>query len=409
MKKILLITLAVVLILVGGIWFYLFLFGAPESSQEFFADLGFGSATTPTEFTTDFTSENFEPATIQTGLDAKKALNLLTLRPVAGAVIVGTSTEHQTVRYVERGTGQIYEIDLRANQETLLSDTAIAQATKATWSDSGQLVVIESGQSTNKQVQLLAWQETADADNANIQGQFISTELAPDAYDFDFSGDDKNLFYLRSDYDGSLGYSYSLANNKATLIFSIPFIAPAVEWSNEPLVYNRPGERQTGYAYRLEGGELVPAGTGREALIAKAVYDEGVLLSGVNNGSLRGSYVGAENFDVAIPAIPEKCVMGNPDILAIFCTYPIEPTGNLPTDWYKGTVKLQDYLWRIDLDETSANRGTAALVSDLKSESGQIIDAIGIDIDYTFSRLIFRDKYTHSLWLYDTNLANTSN
>ncbi len=404
MKKILLITLAIVLTIVGGIWLYLFLFGAPTSSQEFFADLGFGSATAPTEFTNDFVRDDFEPVDIQTGVDTKKALNLLTLRPVAGAVIVGTSTDTQTVRYVERGTGVIYEIDIAANNEISLSDNAIAQATMATWSNDGNSVVIESGNSTNKQVQLLSWHKNTNASGTSEQGQFISFDLAPDSYNFSFSEDGKNLYYLRSDNDGSFGYSYALATNKPTLTFSLPFIAPAVEWTDTPLVYNRAGEKQTGYAYRLVGGELESAGGGGESLVAKAFYDKGSVLSSVTDSGLRGIYIGNNNFDVAIPAIPEKCVTGAKNSPKIFCAYPITQTGNLPTDWYKGTTKLQDYLWSINLDESSPDRGTAVLVSDLTSESGQVIDVIGMSTDYTHSRLLFRDKYTHALWMYDTNL-----
>ena len=406
MKKILLITLAIVLILVGGIWLYLLLFGAPESSQEFFADLGFGSATAPTEFTNDSVPNDFAPVALETGIDTKKALNLLTLRPVAGAVIVGTSTDKQTVRYVERGTGQIYEIDLAANKETLLSDTTFAQATKATWSNNGTSVVIESGSPTSEQVQLLTWEKDSNASSTNQEGQFTASEIAPDAYAFAFSNDNKNLYYLRSDRDGSLGYSYSLATNKPTLTFSLPFIAPAVEWTKIPLVYNRPGEKQAGYAYRLVSGELESAGAGGEALVAKAFYDKGGVLSKVVDGLLRGAYVGSDNFDLAIPAIPEKCVSGTTDEQKMYCSYPIEQSGNLPTDWYKGTAKLQDYLWSIDLAESSPSRGTALLISDLTNESGQNIDATDMSTDYTHTRLLFRDKYTHSLWMYDTTLRN---
>ena len=405
MKKILLITLAVVLIIVGGIWFYLFIFGAPASSQEFFADLGFGSSIQPTQFDPNNFQNDVLVEDVTTGIDETKALNLLTIRPVAGAVVVGTSTDHQVVRYMERGTGQIREIDLASNNERLLSDIVVAQTTQATWSHDGTQVVVESGNTTNKQVQLLSWQKDTGVSDISEQGQFISTELAPDAYDFAFSDDTKNLYYLRTDAKGSFGYSYSLTTHKPTVIFSLPFIAPNVEWTDVPLIFNRPDEKQDGYAYRLVKGDLQSAGPGGESLVAKAFYNTGSVLSSVIEGSLRGIYSGNKKFDVAIPAIPEKCVSGSNESKKIFCAYPIEQTGNLPTDWYKGVTKLQDYLWTIDVDENSPNRGTASVISDFTSESGQIIDAVAMDIDETFTRLIFRDKYSHALWMYDTNIS----
>ena len=409
MKKILLITLAVVLILVGGIWLYLFIFGAPESSQELFADLGFGSSPAPTEFTNDFIREDFPIEEVETGIDSNNSLNLLTLRPVAGATIVGTSTDKQVVRYVERGTGQIYEIDLANNNETLLSDAAIAQATQATWSNNGNLVVIESGNSTNPQVQLLTWHENT-ASGTNTQGQFIATDIAPDAFGFAFSEDNKNLFYLRTDGDGSLGYSYPVATNKPTVTFTLPFISPAVEWGSRPLIYNRPGEQQTGYAYRLVGGELESAGKGGEALVAKAFYNDGAILSTVHDGLLKGTYYSdSDTFEVALAALPEKCASGSNESYQMFCAYPFEQSGDLPTNWYKGTVNLQDYLWSIDIDPTSPNRGVASLVSDFTSEAGVTIDVIDMSTDYTKTRLLFTDKHTNALWMYDTALRNTAN
>lgn len=398
MKKLLLIILAVVLILVGGIWVYLMLFGAPESSDDFFTDLGFGTSETPPTF--DVTPEpvnDFNPTSVQkTAIDSNSALNLVTVRPTAGAIIIGTTTINQKVRYVEKGSGIIHEINLRTNSDEILDPTGTENTHTATWSNDGRFVVLETGLGDLINNHLLEWVETASSSG------FESTELPPDARQFGFSSDGNTLYYIRTDNAGSLAYRYDVNTKDASVWFSVPFIAANFEWSGDvPIVYNRPGEGFDGFAYFVKNGSLVSAGPGGEALVAKKVSDSSLMITSMQNGILQTSYHDQDIPFISTPSLtpvlPEKCATTYTGTTTLYCAFPSTQSGYLPTDWYKGIVVLQDNLWRVDYES-----GLTSQISNLSNESGQVIDVVNMVTDYTGTQLLFNDKSTGALWLYDT-------
>ncbi len=395
MKKTLIIILAVVLLLVGGVWVYLMLFGAPESGDELFADLGFGGSPAENQFERP-PREDIPADDTETDIDGSQALNLLTLGPVAGAVIVGTSSTDQVVRYVNRTNGAIAEIDLTNNTETTLQAGNTGIVKSAVWSPDGTYVVINSGTTMSEQNELMVW----DEGDASSTPSFSVRSLPADAYEFGFNDDSSELYYLRTDAEGSLAYVYDLATLESRVWFSLPFIAPAVAWSDTPLVYNRPGEGFTGYAYRYIDNQLQSVGPGGDSLTATALSDEYEILTiKLSDGRLL-SYLGntIDINQIGFTVLPEKCASHSQDDMAItFCGSPSNTVQGLPTSWYKGSVYLIDDLWTYSYQSRSAQK-----LANLQALSGQAIDVIDMSVDQTGTRLLFRDKNTNALWMYDT-------
>ena len=108
MKNPLLITIGLVLIvLVLGVWLYLLFFGTPDTADEVFSDLGFDIASQPVNVVAPEI-----PAASDTFVDtAGEKLRQITTRPVAGFVSFFSSST-DLVRYAERGTGHIYELNI---------------------------------------------------------------------------------------------------------------------------------------------------------------------------------------------------------------------------------------------------------------------------------------------------------
>lgn len=395
MKKTLIIILAVVLILVGGVWVYLMMFGAPESGDELFADLGFSGTNATNEFERPVEQE--QPfVSNETAIDDTQALNLLTLGPVAGAVIVGTTTDMQSVRYVNRTNGFIAEIDLTNNSETNLLTTSRGPVKDAVWSPDGAYVVINSGTTVDEQTELLVWKEG----NASSAPGFSVRSLPTDAYNFGFNEDSTELYYLRTDAEGSLAYVYDLATLESRVWFSLPFIAPAVAWNDTPLIYNRPGEGYTGYAYRYVNNQLQTVGFGSTELVATLMDDQFELLTSKLPDGQLVSYLGdtVDLYTVEFIALPEKCDSHlNEGSATVYCGAPQSTTNGLPTSWYKGQTTLVDDIWSFTIGVGNGNK-----LADLQALSGQAIDVIDMSVDYTGTRLLFRDKTTNALWFYDT-------
>lgn len=387
MKKIILIVLSAALLLVMGIWAYLMIFGAPESAEELFADLGFDS--TPRDLANDTTPLD----TVDTGTQIdinSKPLQQLTMRPVAGAVIVGTSTT-QTVRYVEQGIGHIYEIDLSTGNETRISGETFTRISRAVWSPNGLNVVLISEDTQEPQVLLGKF--------ASSSTEFITTQLPPDAAEFGFATTSQELFYIRSDNQGSIGYDFNLDTFEVTIVASLPFIDPAVQWGTPTLVYTKPSELHTGYAYWLKNGALERASVGGQSLTAFANNDIAFVNQRLSDGTYSGTIATTDRYTsdyFGIAALPEKCAIHPTDSTVIFCAYPIvNNKGAFPNNWYKGKVTSDDYLWKVNLHGPEA-----VLLSDFNEDAGHNLDAINMVANYEGTRVTFIDKTSRTLWLY---------
>jgi hypothetical protein len=75
---------------------------------------------------------------------------------------------------------------------------------------------------------------------------------------------------------------------------------------------------------------------------------------------------------------------------------PTTLTGTLPDDWYQGAVATSDRLWQVDLQSRVATQ-----VVDLQTVGAGAIDAVSLDIDRSSDVLIFTDRTTGYLWMYD--------
>src|SRR3989344_3251474 len=89
-------------------------------------------ATTPTEV-----SET--PTATET---SRLALKELSTRPSAGAVILPASGNRGVlVRFVEKGTGNVYEVGPETSEETRLSNTTIPKIAEVVWNKDGTRLV----------------------------------------------------------------------------------------------------------------------------------------------------------------------------------------------------------------------------------------------------------------------------
>jgi hypothetical protein len=351
MKKIIIITLVLVLLLVGSIWGYLMVFGAPSSAGDVFADLGIGDSETR-EFEV---SEETNKMPVTDEIIPPDSKNLKLLRTTAGSVVLGSTTANQVVRMVEQGTGHVYDINPKTNQEVRVSGTTYAGITNAYLSPDGSYAVMLANKNIGRTVQLVSLGSSTEA------------KLIPnDASEFGFSDDSKRLFYVRSDRNGSIGYSYDLSTGQDSVLFSVPFLAISASWGDRVVIYNRPGENYPGYIYSIEpDGTLKTLSTGSVNLTSFTSGDT-TLVNKTTNGLYHTSIVTEGSAGVSfesLAALPEKCAASSATI--IWCGYPSGPsTSGIPMEWYKGTI-------------TTSADGSA---------------------------LVFTDKNSNTLWYFDTTV-----
>jgi len=385
-KRSLIITIGVVLILlVLGVWLYLLFFGTPGSSDDVFTNLGIGIV--------EEAQPAAEPAPPQkepqTQVDTSSGgLQQLTTRPVAGFGFVGTSTT--LLRYAERGTGHIYELDIASGAERRVSGTTIPQVVDVAFSPNGAGVALisEDGQSRTVLVGTTSPDRTT---NANY------VTLPNNVFDVAFNSN-TTLHYAAAEGAGTAGYAYDITTRDPLRLFSLPLKDVRMVWGDTPYLYNSPTRHFQGSLYRSE--DLTAVTSGEYGFVAN-MNERYVFASRIEDEQYvsyaQHRHTGERTL-LPLTFVPEKCtsVASNPDIL--WCASPIEGQDrNYIEDWYKGVIWSEDVLWRVNIPT-----GGAQLVSNLFDEAGRLIDVGQMRINETGTIALFGNVVDNTLWMYDT-------
>jgi len=388
MKKTFIIIGIILILLIIGIWVYLLMFDAPKSTADVFTNFGLGGKDTPT-FTPADTPSTVDTAPV-TNSGAVQALRQLTTRPVAGAMFIDTR-----IRYIERGTGHSYDIDLATGKESLISGTTIPQTITALFSATGNHVIITS-QKEEVEVTLVGEITNSGSGEESIDG----VELPGGAREVSFATSSENVYYALKTESGSVGYFYDVLTKKSTEKFSLPLRDIEVLWGNPLYVYTTPSAKQIGYVYRVNGNTLEYVTNGANGLMA-IPYNSGLLVTKKEDGVIISQNIGSPSYQTPGVLFPEKCVSLQNQTKKLYCATPqTDSTGSYPDDWYKGVQSFSDILWKIDVAST-----TATVLSDFLTESGREIDVSSIGVSQDGKYIYFINKNDDALWMFDTTIT----
>ena len=388
MKKTLLIILALLISLsIVSVFVYLMVFGKPKDSSEVFAKFGLGNNSTISSNPSNTAST---PQNTNTTVNVAPAkLQQLTTRPVAGAYV---SDEH--VRYVEQGTGHVYEINLTTGKETLISGTTIPQTVNALFSHDGTYTAITAFTPTGTKT--IVGDIIVDDKNG---GKINGVSLPENAREVQFTTQGNGVYYLMKDNTGSVGYIYNIEKKTSGILFNIPLRDVHVLWGNPLYVYTTPTNNQTGYIYKIDSkSTLRYVASGMRGLLVFR-YSDGLALTSVLKDKSTIYTIDTEGTvsTQALPYIPEKCVSEPTKNTLVFCGVPKNSiAATFPDNWYMGVVSSVDTLWSMD-----PYTGEAKPILDLLAESGQEIDVSRIGISESGSLIYLINKNDNALWLYD--------
>lgn len=382
MNKPLIITIAIAILLLAlGSWLYLFLFGAPQSPQEIFSDLGITpnaeQAVNPIQADSG-TDET--PAQLDTS--GERALRQLTLRPVAGFIALD-----ETLRYVEQGTGHVYEINLANGQEVRISNTTVPTVTEAYFGVDGSHVVVVS--ETPQERTVLA---------GSIENQSLTTKtLPPTAENIMFSGTSTVLYSL-STLSATNGYRYDITDTTQTQQFSIPLNNVTVSWQPQGVhAIPRVATELEGSIFAVLGSSMTQVGSsefGLTTLFGNSWY----AVSFNANNELYSRSVSSNDtvYELPIVMVPEKCDwLGD----ALYCAAPFEiESYQYLEQWYKGLYRSNDELWRVNPASESA-----VLIANPNTEIGRPLDITRLAAT-TGGTLFFINRLDNTLWMYDASI-----
>ena len=388
MKKSLIVSIGVILILlVLCVWLYLLFFGTPKDGGDVFTNLGF-EVTTPAPATTTTALEATLPATdvALATLGTGKALQQLTTRPVAGFGFVGTSSDR--IRYVERGTGHIYEIDTAAGTEIRVSGTTIPQVVEAAFSPSGEQVALTAEISDTHTIYAgLINAEQEKADYLELPSGASQPALVEDG----------DVRYILKTNIGTEGYRLNIDTKESVRIFSIPLRDITVLWGEETYLYNKPTRYAEGTLYKIDNGlkPVLPTHFGFVGGLTDSYY-----LTNYNEGGVMASYAknkeSGEAVRLATSFVPEKCAASADT--RVWCAAPYTShDGAFLEGWYRGSVQSADILWIVDI-----SRGQAQSMANFLVDAGRQVDVDHIIVDSSGQVPAFRNKIDNTLWIYDS-------
>jgi hypothetical protein len=385
MKKSFFIIFGIILILVViGVWSYLFVYGTPDNSKEVFARFGLGGEEREPTVLPETTIVDVSETT-NTG--ALQKLRQLTTRPVAGAMFTGTG-----ILYVEQGTGHIYHINFSSGGETLISGTTIPQTHEAVFSDGGAYAAITSLEGGARKT--VVGSVTTEGGAGALDG----ASLPLGATEVSFGNATGTLMYLLKNQNGSVGYLYNLEKETSTQVFSIPLRDVRVLWGNPLYVYTSPTLSQIGHVYKIMSGSLSYVTGGAPGTFGFR-YGDDLLVTKLNDSEISSFMIAVGGLIAEFPlyVIPEKCTTND---VVLYCAVPrgSAPQG-FPDNWYKGEISLGDALWNINV-----NLDTAELMSNFVEESGREIDVKKIGTNTSGELIYFINKNDNTLWMFDTTL-----
>lgn len=386
-KTFLIIGGFLIVLIVGIIWIYLFLFGAPENTDEIFAQFGIGNNAPISQGTGGVLPTDTSFTVVE---DIRtNSLRQLTTRPIAGMTFV----DENTVRYMERGTGYIYDLPLNGGAEQQISYTTHSKVTSAHFSKEGNRVVYEVETSTGRNLSIGA---IGKGDSG--EGTLSSASLPLGAHDASWSSDGTTVYYLVSTAEGSEARTYHAVEQVEKTLFSIPFSEARPIWGDTVYIYTTPTAFLQGYLYEVSNGKLNFVREGGLGLTALA-YEGGIVTTEtLEVGPRSFVYKDSVAYQLPLALFPEKCTPSGTDTL--LCAAPLE-IGDMeyPDDWYKGVVALPDFLWSIDMESREAR-----LLTNPEDETGRMLDISKIIQNEASDSFLLLNKNDMTLWLFTPGL-----
>ena len=396
-RKNLIIAVVVVILAGGGIIWY---FTRPEAEvpegeerQGFFSRLFPGGG--ERELTEAERKRLEEAQQGGAGLETAKPRSFkLVEANVAGAVFVknpSTSSGQGKVRYIDRETGHVFEMNPDGTDKTRISNTTIPGIFEVIWSPDGTRAILKYA--AGDKLNILSARFIA----SSTQGVFLPSDLK----DIVFSPRGERVAYVLPDGEEALVIAASPDNKNQRALARNPFASWRISWPEEGNIFLWPAPSgfNDGFLYRLN----LAAGTLTKLLGPRLGLDiktDGKNLvfaeSDPGNKTLASSFLDVGSLKMApvnLKIIPSKCAWSRLNKNTAFCAVPVPLAPAVyPDDWLEGKISFFDVLVKIN----SASLTAASFELDHPPAGGP--DATGLFLDADEKNIFYINRRDGSLW-----------
>ena len=371
--------------------------GSPSSPNIFRNFFPFGGEVTNNS--NDFPTTTPEEVPVETPTDFTQRLRKITSEPVAGAGIVDVKAG-SVVRYIEKATGHIYEVELFSPRQGRISNTTMPMVYEAFWGNKNTSLATQYLKDDDSTIEtyLINIKDLSTSTENTIGGLQLPLNIS------NVSVFGNNVFYLEQRDYNSYGIITNFTNTNKKQIWSSPIKDVLPQYVNNKTVAltTKPNENSLGYLY------FVDTNTGS---IKKILGDIQGLTTLTNHGATdilytdlsSGVKMNLYNIKNAVTeelmpvTFPEKCVWSNKNTNVIYCAVSKEALEkNYLSLWYRGLISTRDEIWKYDLGAK-----TSDIVINLGKEGGEEIDVIKPILSDNDQYLMFVNKKDNSLWSLD--------
>ncbi len=317
--------------------------------------------------------------------------------PVAGAVAF-IKNGFTVVRYVDRATGHIYDINPVTLERTKITNTTRPKIYEAYFKPDGSRVLIRSLKNNSDVIENVSLSLTQPRSTSTDEFYLVSA-VALRGDISEVATGSTTLYYVLKDTSSVVSSNYDGSSPRS--IYTSAF----KDWrlgymGGNLLLWTKASASALGYAYSINTstGGLTKLLGGQPGLTVVADRTGSNLVYSFNNSGRTDSYsmnIRTGNTNPVFPStLAEKCVWSERSRGVLFCGIPQNTIStNEPDLWYQGMTHYQDQLWTFD---------TVNGISDVLAEPTK---EFNIDMDVTNPQLapdedylIFTNKNDLSLW-----------
>jgi hypothetical protein len=397
-KTISIIGIILLALLVGALVF-LYLRKGPQGDSVLSGILPFG---TPGDQSVDFGSEyrqeeyRADAPQIVSGTIELGKIRRISEAPVSGAtsLFIGTTS---MVRYVDKATGHIFEVDLEKGKRERITNTTIPKAGEVVWGSGGSTLIYRFLEDNLIQGTLLSLRKATTSSD-----ELYETKEAPlpiNLLELVASPTQDNFFGIVPTFEGSAGKLINSNGISENTSFSHPLKSWLIEWPESSLIAftSKASSDSEGFlfSYNLSTKKFDLLLSGKGLLThwgntsKKVVYS----LSTRNTTTLHAYDVASKKSTfLGISTLAPKCTWKSSDVLICAIPQGGVPVGS-PDSWYQGLVSLSDDLWSID-----TTTGETIQIANLSSVAEKGIDATQLFLSADGSFVIFTNKKDGILW-----------
>jgi peptidoglycan hydrolase-like protein with peptidoglycan-binding domain len=292
------------------------------------------------------------------------------------------------LRYVEKASGHIYEMDLKNKTVSKVSNTTIPKIHEAFFDKSGKSVIYRYLSDNDSISSYLA---TLGA----TTGEFLPANII----DLSLNPNKDKFFYLTKTSDGVVGSLRYFGQTKKDTFFNFPYTEWLSQYISDQKIYltTKPSWATEGHFYSLnkESGVISKIFGNIQGLTTLVDNNGNYVLynSSTNKGPQLNLFNINKNSSIVLNAygLPEKCAWSK-NGSDLYCALPSVIEGKeYPDSWYQGLTSFNDYFVLIDTQTNSVDTLANTL-------AGAGLDATHLFLDKNEETLFFINKKDSTLW-----------